>query len=172
MDQVTFQATVAARASKSIHPENVGAVEFFGAINAAIAALQRVDEVKAALFYDRKNKQLVFPGDKTLYELEYISPDLVHAILGVATEGGELLERLKKMLLTTSTLSEHYLNLKEELGDVEWFMGLAYTSLGLDRAEVLAANDRKLEKRFGPAFSEDRANNRDLPAEAKALDND
>ena len=97
-----------------------------------------------------------------------VDPQVFHAILGIATEGGELVEALSKTLIDGTMLDR--LNLKEELGDLEWFEALLRTRLGLSPGEVRAANIAKLEARYKKKqFDAEEALKRDHEAERKAL---
>ena len=101
---------------------------------------------------------------------------LVHAILGIITEAGELADaliaafaRIQQGKATIEDAFDH-VNIREELGDVLWYTQLGATAIGSSLPEVMTVNDNKLERRYGPAFSADKATNRDLHAERKELE--
>ena len=48
--------------------------------------------------------------------------EILHGVLGVVTEAGEIADVLKKHLIYGKTLDK--VNLKEELGDVAWYVAL------------------------------------------------
>src|SRR5437764_1204166 len=60
-----------------------------------------------------------FPIGMALTELQ---SDLLHAILGISGEAGELVDAFKKELIYGKTLDIE--NLKEEAGDILWYMAL------------------------------------------------
>jgi NTP pyrophosphatase (non-canonical NTP hydrolase) len=98
---------------------------------------------------------------------------LLHAILGLTTETGELATVLKKLVYYGKQYSDQDLKraFTDELGDLLWYVALACDTLGLDLSEVMAANIRKLQARFPDRFSEHAAadENRDREAERRAL---
>jgi NTP pyrophosphatase (non-canonical NTP hydrolase) len=95
--------------------------------------------------------------------------NLLHAAMGMDTESGEFMDAIKKHLFYGKTVDE--VNLKEELGDMLWYIGLACHSLGVTIEELMDQNTKKLTARYGESFSEDKANNRDLTNERKILEN-
>ena len=94
---------------------------------------------------------------------------LMHAILGLADESGELIGPLKKHLFYDKSLD--YANLQEEAGDLAWFLNLLIHALGTSWDSVLEANIAKLEKRYPDLrFNADHAINRDKVAEKAAME--
>jgi len=94
--------------------------------------------------------------------------DLLHSLLGLATESGELLTTLKKHLFYGVPLDRE--NLLEELGDARWFFELILRTLGFTMEEVMDANIAKLKRRFPEGvFDAARAVHRDHVEEMKAL---
>ena len=51
-------------------------------------------------------------------------------------------------------------NLKEELGDVMWYVAALSSMFGIDMEEVAEANIEKLRKRYPDGFSKERSINR------------
>lgn len=93
---------------------------------------------------------------------------VLHSILGLATETGELIEMLRQHLSNDKELD--LVNMKEEIGDLQW-----YNALGLDVCEssfeeVMERNIEKLAARYGDKFSDIKALNRDLETERKILE--
>lgn len=93
---------------------------------------------------------------------------LFHFFVGIATESGELLDALKKSVIYGKTLDK--VNLKEELGDVMWYVARACSVLNLTLEEVMEVNINKLKARYGAAFTEHAAVNRDLNKERTILE--
>lgn len=58
----------------------------------------------------------------------------------------------------------------EECGDLLWYMAIMLDAIGVSFEHVMEANDRKLELRYRDKFTNDAANNRDLDAERKVLE--
>jgi NTP pyrophosphatase (non-canonical NTP hydrolase) len=92
---------------------------------------------------------------------------LLHAAVGICTESGEIMEIVKKAAFYDAVPNR--LHLIEELGDLMWYVALAANTLGLSFEDIQAANIRKLRARYGEAFSNAAANNRNLAAELEAL---
>lgn len=92
---------------------------------------------------------------------------LLHAAMGLCTEAGEFLDAMKKWLIYGKELDPY--NLVEELGDGNWYEGLAIDALETTFERVLQININKLKARYGEKFNEESALNRDLTKEAEAL---
>jgi NTP pyrophosphatase (non-canonical NTP hydrolase) len=89
-------------------------------------------------------------------------PLLLTASIGLASEGGEFSEIVKKMAFQGKPYNEeNRFHMKRELGDVIWYWVNACRALGYDPNEVIAENVEKLEARypggtFDPFYSENR----------------
>lgn len=90
--------------------------------------------------------------------------DVLHACVGIAGEGGEILDQAKKHWAYNKPLD--VANIIEELGDLEFYMQALRNTLGLDREEIVKANMDKLLKRYeGMVYSDTAAQLRaDKPA--------
>lgn len=98
-----------------------------------------------------------------LYELQkqVDVPPLLTAGIGLAGEGGEFNEIIKKVVFHGKPLSEEVqLHMAKELGDIIWYWTTACRALGIDPDDVIAKNQAKLELRYGEQFSEAKAENR------------
>jgi NTP pyrophosphatase (non-canonical NTP hydrolase) len=74
---------------------------------------------------------------------------LATAAIGLASEGGEFNEIVKKMLFQGKPFNEdNRFHLMRELGDIIWYWTNACRALGYDPNEVVAENVRKLESRY------------------------
>lgn len=197
---VDYARNVDVRASKQFHLEEIEAITFAEKFVDFVKAAQILDVYKKAIFYnkpapmllaankitreyDKDNKLnsigLVRDANKKDTELhEHLSQeqkDILHAVIGIATEAGELIEalidgfsKLQKGVAATDAFD--HVNLREEVGDVLWYVQLLLNSIGSTIPEAMTINDRKLETRYGPAFSESKANERDLSAERTVLE--
>lgn len=92
---------------------------------------------------------------------------LLHAVVGVGTEAGELLDQLKKHAWYGKELDRD--NLLEEFGDLLWYIGVGLDALGHTFEEAMAANNRKLAARYKRGFSKREALERDTQNEMSAL---
>ncbi len=76
-------------------------------------------------------------------------PLLLTSGIGLASEGGEFNEIVKKIFFQGKPLNEENIyHMKRELGDIAWYWTNACNALGLDPNEVLAENVSKLEARY------------------------
>jgi len=74
---------------------------------------------------------------------------LMTAGIGLASEGGEFNEIVKKMVFQGKPFNEeNRFHMKRELGDIIWYWINACRSLGYDPNEVIAENVSKLESRY------------------------
>lgn len=92
-------------------------------------------------------------------------PLLLTAGIGLASEGGEFNEIVKKLFFQGKPLNDDNIyHMKRELGDVIWYWMNACNALGLDPNDVIAENVDKLESRypggkFDAFYSENRKEN-------------
>jgi NTP pyrophosphatase (non-canonical NTP hydrolase) len=77
---------------------------------------------------------------------------LVHMMLGLAGEVGELVDAIKKSVIYGKTLNEE--NVKEELGDIEWYLEGLRKAFDITREDVLKYNINKLNKRYPVQYTD------------------
>ena len=76
-------------------------------------------------------------------------PLLMTAGIGLASEGGEFNEIVKKILFQSKPLNDdNIFHMKRELGDIAWYWINACTALGFDPNDVIAENVNKLKARY------------------------
>lgn len=86
---------------------------------------------------------------------------LLTAGMGLASEGGEFDEIVKKMTFQGKPFTEETrFHLKRELGDILWYWANACRALDLDPYEVMQENHNKLTKRYTDGFSVKESENR------------
>ena len=74
---------------------------------------------------------------------------LLTGSIGMASEGGEFSEIVKKCIFQGNPLDEDTIfHAKRELGDIIWYWISSCRALGLDPNEVIAENVNKLESRY------------------------
>lgn len=74
---------------------------------------------------------------------------LLTGAIGMASEGGEFSEIVKKCVFQGKPLDdETVFHAKRELGDIMWYWINACRALGLDPNEVVAENVNKLKARY------------------------
>ena len=93
---------------------------------------------------------------------------MIHYLLGIGSESGELQNALKRWVAYERPLDKT--NVKEELGDVLWYMARICDMFGWTFEEVMALNIKKLETRFPDKFTTENAVNRDLQKERMTLE--
>lgn len=93
---------------------------------------------------------------------------ILHSILGMITEAGELAEILHKVL--TGAEGFDPVHFVEEIGDSQWYEAIGVDAVHSNFDSVQRAVIAKLRHRFPEKFSEFDANNRDLLGERKALE--
>ncbi len=168
-------------ASDKYYGDRVSLAYFAHVVGQAVEALAKLDEVKKAVFYGRE-VNLPKPANEgehaaTIAKLpQWISnhPDndaaavnIIHAIIGKATEAGELLEALAAVV---EGRAFDETNALEEVGDGFWYDALLLRAIGSNFGEAQSVNIAKLRRRFPNAFTEFDANNRDLFAEREILE--
>lgn len=93
-------------------------------------------------------------------------PDLLHAVLGILNEAGEIAGFFVNVLQSNQT---DRVNLVEELGDLLWFIALGCEAVGVPLSEVMARNIAKLKVRYPEKFTTEAFENRDLDKEREAV---
>jgi NTP pyrophosphatase (non-canonical NTP hydrolase) len=83
---------------------------------------------------------------------------LMVAALGLAGEAGEFANLVKKMTAHGHSFDPE--PLKDELGDVLWYLAEAATAAGLDLNEIAQENVEKLLKRYPKGFNQESSINR------------
>ena len=74
---------------------------------------------------------------------------LMTGSIGLASEGGELSEIVKKCVFQGKPLNDDTIfHMKRELGDIMWYCISACRALDLDPNEVIEENVKKLESRY------------------------
>lgn len=130
-------------------------------------AIGLVDKFKKSIFYGKN-----FVSSNTKVNVEFTDTEyrVIHAILGILTESGELVEALLKVLMKEQTLDEIKTNLGEEVGDLFWYQAILMDAIGTNENQIKQRNLNKLIcKRYGVSFNKEGAVNRNLAEENKAL---
>lgn len=86
----------------------------------------------------------VWTSDIDLHE------QFTHALFGLATEVGEVIDPFKKSRYTPHrNVTVDYDHMVEEIGDVLYYLTRVADMQGIDMQEVMQRNISKLEKRYG-----------------------
>lgn len=117
--------------------------------------------------YEPRHQHLLDADDPLLSQ----KLDILHALLGVITEAGEMAEAIF-LREDEGKLKEIWdmINIMEEGGDGAWYIGLLARGTRVPLAVALLRNIKKLRQRFPNAFTEADAVNRNLEAERKTLE--
>lgn len=91
----------------------------------------------------------------TIDNTEDKSIELIHAQFGICSESGELADALKKWLIYGQQLDKQ--NIREECGDLMWYIALALKSVDMEMSETMLQNIEKLQKRYPEKFTEQAA---------------
>ena len=83
---------------------------------------------------------------------------LLHHSIGIAGEGGELVDAIKKHVFYGKTLDTE--NVVEECGDLLWYMTRLLDTLGFTLEEAMTHNNIKLKKRYEKGYSDKAAQER------------
>lgn len=94
--------------------------------------------------------------------------DDVHMILGFVTESAEVADVYKKYIAYKKELD--LVNVKEELGDLLWYIANMCNMHGWDLRDIMQTNIDKLKARYPEKFTEQHALNRDLNKERSILE--
>lgn len=124
-----------------------------------------LDKVKKGVFYGKEIELL--PKGKFHFGYAEDEKDIFHAIIGIATEAGELAEAYLK---AWDDGKVDVVNLCEEIGDVFWYAAIIAREAGVSFEDIQRNNIEKLAKRFPDKFTEFNANNRDLAGEREILE--
>ena len=117
---------------------------------------QQIDLTKYAEFvlavcsYQSKNSEAFVEHVRKLHNNSNVNVSLLlTAGIGLASEGGEFNEIVKKIFFQGKPLNEENIyHMKRVLGDIMWYWMNACNALSIDPNEVIAENVRKLEARY------------------------
>jgi NTP pyrophosphatase (non-canonical NTP hydrolase) len=97
-----------------------------------------------------------------------LPPEMLHAMLGITSEAGEVADQFKRHLIYGKELD--VVNLMEEMGDLFWYCAILSHHLDVSFETVMYRNIAKLRARYPDKFTKDSAINRDLAKERAILE--
>lgn len=170
--------------SNKFHGELVSFSTFDDTLWKAIDALKALDAIKKTLYYGKELPLHLQAGEIGTYKDCMGLPDwfknqsfgetVIHGAIGAATESGEMLEAIYRVIVYAQTFDE--VNAKEETGDAFWYLAVLAKSCGFSFEEAQRVNIAKLRAknggRYANGFSEEAALNRDLLQERRILESD
>jgi NTP pyrophosphatase (non-canonical NTP hydrolase) len=140
-----------------------------------IVASQRLDMHKKVLFRMRDPSEVApwlarSTNHPTSLYFKDADIDLIHGIVGIVTEAGELAEIAYNKLNKGDAFEIDVVNVKEECGDILWYMARLMKWGNTDFITEMMRNIKKLRNRHGNSgFNKERDIKRDLEAEHKLL---
>lgn len=84
---------------------------------------------------------------------------LLNGVLGIAGEGGEVADLVKKHLYQGHPLNTQHI--AKELGDICWYIAEAVTAIGFDLEHIMSMNIDKLKARYPEGFDSERSQHRE-----------
>jgi NTP pyrophosphatase (non-canonical NTP hydrolase) len=101
--------------------------------------------------FDAMVASLVKPGENILVSLTPQKCHLLHMVLGIAGEAGELVDAVKKHVIYDKVLDLE--NVVEECADVLFYLSGMMQSLGITPTQCRTANMAKLAKRYPNGYT-------------------
>ena len=139
-----------------------------------------LDELKKYIFYGKESlliqnqlachataRPTTLECDRAANQFSDSEINVLHGIIGVATEAGEMIEMFINFMEGQQL---DRVNLCEEQGDSFWYHGLLAKENNTTFEDIFEKNIAKLKKRYGEKFSNDKAINRDLVIEREILE--
>ena len=174
MDIQEYETAANSTCSNQFHGDKVPMRVLYARFNDFATKAEALDEVKKSLFYGKPNSFVFIknrPGQVQWDDQDCMGVDpgahkILHGVLGIATEAGELVEGILK-----GGGNIDKTNMLEEVGDLLWYVAILADALGMGIEEAMMVNINKLRKRFPEGFTEHHALNRDLDAERAVLEN-
>ena len=96
--------------------------------------------------YEQFVQSIIKPGHDILVQLTPLQASILHMAVGVSGEAGELLDAIKKHAVYQKQLD--FDNVREEAGDILFYLTGLLNELGLTINECMEANVEKLSKRY------------------------
>jgi NTP pyrophosphatase (non-canonical NTP hydrolase) len=97
-----------------------------------------------------------------------VTPRIEHAIYGLVTEAGEMMDAIKKSKIYGKDLDT--VNLIEEAGDLMWYLSLLSDELHVSFEDIWERNINKLKVRYPEKYTDENALTRDLRTERSVLE--
>lgn len=98
------------------------------------------------------------PGHVIAKEITPVQADMLHMVLGIAGEAGELVDAVKKHVIYRQELDVE--NIVEEVGDLQYFIEGLCQIINRSPGFARQCNIEKLLKRYGDGYSDQAAKDR------------
>jgi hypothetical protein len=152
--------------STQFHGKKVRRSSLYLALIGAVSAGKGLDTIKKALYAGKGTDVPV--NEEHLVLPDHIDPVALHMAIGMVTEAAEVAELYLNAIFHDQQPIEP-IKLVDEGGDGLWYYSHHLRLAGSSFAEAMRKNIAKLRARFPEKFTSERALNRDLNAEAQAL---
>lgn len=139
-------------------------LEFLSDLFQFLVAASKLDNHKSRQFYGKTKpvrdfelfKGALMPAGTQSFRMQRsgFNPQVVHAVLGLATESSELVEDLIKLMSGTAATDDLRSNMSRESGDIDWYQELFASAIGVPVEQSREENIARLAKRFPDKFSE------------------
>lgn len=114
--------------------------------------------------YKEEVKRVECDYDKPAYMMTgHRQQRMLHVVLGLQTESGELADVVKKHIFKQRPIDE--VNLAEETGDILWYIAVLCDEFGWTFEELMDLNIKKLKSRYPTAESVNTEGERDQAIE-------
>jgi NTP pyrophosphatase (non-canonical NTP hydrolase) len=138
-----------------------------------VSLIAKLDHIKKYVFYGKQNpyiENILANGFRYNKPSNYSHKNIriAHSVLGIATEGGELVDMLLKHIKHGFPIDE--VNFIEELGDVEWYVAEGSTAINVPMSIIAGTVIEKLKTRFPEKYTDANAIIRDLSVERSLLE--
>lgn len=127
-------------------------------INELAAARNKNNMLEMEKEHSKLVSELAKSPDLIIQEMNSFQAHLLHMVVGICGEAGELLDAIKKNAIYQKQLD--YENVVEELGDLEFYLRGLRDALHIPRSVTLEQNITKLRKRYGEKYSNKAAQDR------------
>ena len=117
--------------------------ELVGLLRRYVELARSIDVYKKAAFYGRDIES--YPTPIKPLDRNGIDSGVIHGVLGIAGEAGEVVELLLEAI-DTGAIPEKF---PEELGDVLWYIAVAARAGGSSLEDAAVGNNKKLADRWG-----------------------
>lgn len=94
-------------------------------------------------------------NERGMVEITVEQYRLIHAMLGIASEAGEIADAIKKHVIYAKPLDTD--NLAEELGDLMWYIAIPPNTIARSLGTVADQNIGKLKKRYPEKYTDELA---------------
>ena len=128
-------------------------------LNAIASDAHELDRLKKHIFYGKLTSLHADSKIDVIGQGKFKEPKMVkllHGIVGIATEFGELWDIVARYLEgKDSKLNKEHC--KEEVGDILWYITEVVAALDVDLIDLMEENINKLKKRYPEKFTEEDA---------------